>query len=65
MKIDEAIHICRNPYGFSEQSQRLARLLLCDEFERYKEALSHAHGLLGIYPNDDPLPHTYEGNSDA
>lgn len=34
----EALAITRNPYGFSEEKQREARLLICDKMETYKEA---------------------------
>ena len=38
MTENEAIHICRNPWGFSEVAIRKARLLLCDAVESWKDA---------------------------
>jgi hypothetical protein len=34
MNIHQAIHICRNPYGWNDEELREARLKVCDEVER-------------------------------
>jgi hypothetical protein len=34
MNIHQAIHICRNPYGWNPEELREARLLVCKEVER-------------------------------
>ena len=38
MTEEKALHIVRNPYGFSEDEIREARLYVCDKMESYKDA---------------------------
>jgi hypothetical protein len=39
-KIDDdfALHVVRNPYGWSEETIRSCRLYVCDKLESYKDA---------------------------
>lgn len=34
----DCIHILRNPYGYSQATQREAALLACDEIERLEDS---------------------------
>jgi hypothetical protein len=36
-----AIHILRNPYGYSQEEIREAQLFACDEIERLEEAYTN------------------------
>lgn len=38
MTDDKALHIARNPYGWSEDVVREAHLFVCDKMESYKES---------------------------
>jgi len=35
---DFALHVCRNPYGWGDETMRKCRLYVCEMMERYKEA---------------------------
>jgi hypothetical protein len=41
MTRSEAIHILRNPYGYSREDQREAALKACDEIEALEEAYNN------------------------
>ena len=41
MTRNEAIHILRNPHGYSEERIREARLKACDEIEALEEAYNN------------------------
>ena len=38
MTDDEAIHICRNPYGYQDDVVRRARLFVCEKMESYNDS---------------------------
>lgn len=38
MTENEAIHICRNPYGHSADQRKQAKLVVCDRLESWKDA---------------------------
>ena len=38
MTENDAIHICRNPYGHSAEERKAAKLVVCDRLESWKEA---------------------------
>lgn len=57
MTRSEAIHILRNPYGYSEQSKREAALFICDEVEMLERQSIDAKRYAFLRAGEGVMPH--------
>ena len=57
MTESEAMHICRNPWGRSNEQMREARLRICDRLEAWKDAYKN----MRKFAEDNGLNTTCQG----